>query len=145
MSKPKVIFHKLKMAVPEGRGLKIIPYADILWLQHCDHFTQLVCRDNKPARYIYESLNELGHNLPPVFYRCHRSVIVNLCYIQSFNLHGVHINNHILPVSQKNKTEIRRLLKKSERLTFPLCNTCDSCPELNTCPIIRPFTARKVT
>ena len=69
MTKPKAIFHRFKICVPEGRGFKIIPYADILWLQSSNHFTQLVLRDNKSTRYIYESLNELEGILPPVFFQ----------------------------------------------------------------------------
>lgn len=132
------------MSVPDRRGLKIIPYADILWLQHSSHYTQLVLRDNKSGRYIYESLDELESILPPVFFKSHRSAIVNICFVQSIDEQGIHINNHILPVAEKKQKEIRRLLKKRERLIFPLCNKCDTCPELNTCLIIRPFTARKI-
>ena len=69
---------------------------------------------------------------------------MNICYIQSIDEQGIHINNDILPVAQRKKSEIRHLLKKSERLTFTLCNKCENCPELNTCPFVLAFTAMVV-
>lgn len=142
--KSKTIFHKFWMSVPEHSGVSIVSYSDILWLQPCENYTQ-VFRNGKPSRYVYESLYELENILPPVFYRCHRSVIVNLCQIQSFDEHSVHINNHILPIAQKKKTKFRYLMEKSETLTFPLCGNCENCHEFRGCAIIRPFTAKKIT
>ena len=97
MPRPKVIFHHFKMSVPNSHGFKIIRYADILWLQADNQHTQLILRGEKTPLYIYESLSELEHHLPLVFFRCHRSVIVNLCTIESINEHGVRINDRLLP------------------------------------------------
>ena len=144
MSKPKVNFHRLKMSVPERRGFEIIPFADILWLQASKQYTQVVLRDDRPARYVYEPLNELELFLPPVFFRCHRSVIVNLCHVQSSNRQEVNVYGHILPISKKKIPVMDYLLEKCETLTFPLCRNCDNCPDFCTCENIRPFTAIKI-
>lgn len=145
MSKPKVIFHRFKMSVPEGRGFRIIPYADILWLQASGHYTQMALHNDNTSRFIYEPLDELEHHLPSVFYRCHRSAIVNLCHVQSFSKCGIHVNGHVLPIAQKNKTKIRHLLEKNERLTFPLCGNCDICDKFIGCPMIYSFAAKKIS
>jgi len=79
------------MSVPAGQGFKIIPYADILWMHPDKHYTRLVLCNGKSSLYIYESLDELKSILPPVFYKCHRSAIVNLCHVESFDEEGIHI------------------------------------------------------
>src|SRR5690554_7806253 len=85
MSKAKTIFHRFKMSVPEGRGLKIISYSEILWLQSKNCYTEVIRCNSKSSFYIYESLTFLEDVLPLIFFRCHRSVIVNLCHVQAFD------------------------------------------------------------
>jgi len=145
MSKPRVFFHRTEMSVPVRNGFRIINYTDVLWLLANGQYTQLALRSSNSGFYIYESLTQLERVLPTVFCRCHRSVIVNICHIQSFDREGIRVDDQILPVAKNKLSKITHLLANSEMLTYPLCKNCNNCPEFAACTSIRPFIAKKIS
>jgi DNA-binding LytR/AlgR family response regulator len=60
-----------------------------------------------------EKISKLEQRLPSLFIRIHRSSIINILKIESFNMKRMMILGREIPISRKYKDEVSEKLKKS--------------------------------
>jgi hypothetical protein len=90
--------------------------------------------------YVFKSLRQFEQALPAGFFRCHRSTIVNMTYIQKIDKRAIYLTTgSILPVSRSKIHLLKNKLANLEALIVPLCHHCEDCSEIADCRIIRPF------
>lgn len=69
-----------------GNKNYIVNYQDILYIETFNNNIMLHIR-NRENITIYSSLKEYSENLPPNFLRCHKSYMVNMNHIHSYEPH----------------------------------------------------------
>lgn len=93
-----------------GDKISPIPYFDIIFLRADNKLTSVVTVERD---YLSEkSLDLFETELPSdVFFRCHRSVLINLKHVLSFHAsedpHVILRRNHVVPVSRRKKAELK--------------------------------------
>lgn len=88
-----------------------IPYEEILFIEGWKEYVKIHCTDRVVLSLL--SLSSLEQQLPPDnFLRIHKSYIVCLQKVQSFNSEHIIMRSHQkLPVSRNNKDNVLSLLK----------------------------------
>jgi hypothetical protein len=105
-----------KIPIYKAHRLILINLDETIWLEASDHYTWISTNE---GRYLSNlSLSDLEMRIDPkIFFRCHRSHIVNLNYVKEINRDGD--NYHLLlknidaanvPVSRKRIAALRELL-----------------------------------
>lgn len=69
-----------------GNKNYIVNYQDILYIETFNNNIMLHIKD-KDSITIYSTLKEYSENLPPNFLRCHKSYMVNMNHIRSYEPH----------------------------------------------------------
>lgn len=88
------------LSLQSGSALVRLPYEDLLYLEVRDRKVSVHTRDNSVD--FYGKLEALEKQLPDSFFRCHRSFIVNMEYVMSFNKTDLFLSNgHSIPVSKR--------------------------------------------
>ncbi len=100
------------IAVRQGGAVRRIPFRDVLYLEVLDRKVYL--HTGKEVISFYGKLGDLEHNLlnissPPIsihcrtyFFRCHRSYVVNLCHVLSYDKRDVRLDNgESIPLSKR--------------------------------------------
>ena len=102
---------KSKIAFPDGNQMVLIDQADIVFLKAENSYTEINLLSGKKITTC-RALKSFEKNLEDAknFFRCHRSYIINLNYINSFvkgNYGFITLkNNHEIPVSSEKVTEL---------------------------------------
>lgn len=85
----------------------IIPQSSILYLEHYQHSTKIICKDKEVI--CHEKLSSLLERLDSrMFIRCHCSFIVNLEQTRKFTRTQLFMSNgDVLPCSRSNQKSVR--------------------------------------
>jgi hypothetical protein len=91
--------------------------------------------------YIRASVHSFEKQLPKAFFKCHRSAIVNIAYIESFDRNQINtvFSQLTLPFTHSLFNELQQLLLEQERLKIPNCMHCEKCKIKDTCKEISIF------
>jgi two-component system response regulator LytT len=90
------------ITVRQGGLVRRIPFQDVLYLEVIDRkvYLHTACE----VISFYRKLEELVRTLPDVFFRCHRSYVVNLSYVLSYDKRDVRLNNgESIPLSKRRR------------------------------------------
>jgi len=75
---------------------------DLIYIRADDHYLELITKGKKET--TRGSLKEIEDQLPPNFYRCHKSYIVNTNFVKTNTIKGIVMqNNDFIPTSRKYK------------------------------------------
>jgi DNA-binding LytR/AlgR family response regulator len=91
-----------------------LPWNKIVWLKSDRVYQEIVMEDGRKWM-VRQSLTESMRDLPPHFFRVHRSYVVNLHYLESIGLNEVNIHGHQIPISRKLREELLAELGLKER------------------------------
>ncbi len=76
---------------------------DLFYIRSDDHYLELITKNKKEI--TRGTLKEIEGQLPPNFFRCHKSYIVNTNFIKTNNTKGIVMqNNDIIPTSRNYRT-----------------------------------------
>lgn len=93
-----------KIIVPTHKGLSFIPQEEILHLEGYEGYTKfhLINKTHLVSSY---SLGKFEKSLGKVFFKCHKSHIINIEKVRSFENEGYVVleNDHRVPISKANK------------------------------------------
>jgi DNA-binding LytR/AlgR family response regulator len=128
------------MSVRQHSIWKKLAFIDIMSLKASGNYTEIKSRNNTPEYFVLRSLDQFEQELPSIFFRCHRSAIVNMVYIQHIGTKNLTLNDgSSLPVSRHKILLLQKELNELDRLTIPQCRNCETCQEIDECRFIRPF------
>ncbi len=104
-----------RLALPSRTGIEFVEQKDIEHLKADGSYTEVYCTDGS-KKLVSKKMGELEPLLKPeLFFRTHRSIIVNLDCIDRYVYEGggylVTTNEHTLAVSRDKKEELLSLLK----------------------------------
>jgi DNA-binding LytR/AlgR family response regulator len=139
---PEVKIYRLKMSVYTGGIWLAIKFMDIICLKTAGNYTEISLSTTSVQYCVLHPLDKFEHDLPGGFFRCCRSAIVNLAYIECINtqLNTIQLNNREkIHVSQTKIGSLKKRLESLPDLTVPCCNHCEICDEMSKCSLIRPF------
>lgn len=106
------ISSKNKIIVPTAKGLSFIPQDEVLHLEGYDGYTKFHL-SNKTELLSSYNLGKFERFLGKVFFKCHKSHIVNLEKVRSFENEGYLVleNGNRVPISKVNKKAFLELLR----------------------------------
>jgi len=97
----KTIYSQSGIVIEDGRKCHLVPYEEIQWIKaegnYCMLFTQ------KSRILVRQSLNYFQSHLKSSFFRCHRSIIVNLIFVELYDKGNKRLHlktGTILPVAR---------------------------------------------
>jgi hypothetical protein len=100
---------KRHLVIKSDRRNLHLEFENLVYIESVGNYVRIHLRSGSPVM-TKESLQAIENRLPPGFLRIHRSILVNMDHITSFNHEGVYINELELPVSRKYKeTALHRL------------------------------------
>lgn len=101
---------KSVLHIKDGYETILIPHEDIFYIETEGNYLNIFCRSKKHvSRQSLESLiEELDSN---IFFRIHRSYIVNMLQVMRYSKKEVEINGTILPVSRNIGDEFEAKMK----------------------------------
>ncbi len=91
----------------ERKMVKVV-YDDILYIESLSDYLRIVTKDKEVI--TRETISRLEENLPQNFIRIHRSYIIPVSKIESFNHEWVEINGKELPVSRNYREQVLNIL-----------------------------------
>lgn len=140
MKIPEIKFYNLKMSVRHNSIWQAIAYRDIMYLRASGNHTEITLQQVNKQYYVFHSLKLLEKELPPLFFRCHRSTIVNMRYIKKIDKGRIClVDGTDLSVSHRKILLLKDRLARLPSLTVPMCDYCEICPNTDKCLYIRPF------
>ncbi len=99
----RIVFRK-------GAGIKIIPLNNVFYLAAEDDYVMIYYSEGKALKP--KTMKYYEEHLPPgLFMRVHRSFIVSIGKIKSFNAHSIDIGNKNLPIGQNYQAQVFEKLK----------------------------------
>ncbi len=108
------------VVVRQGGALRRIPLETIHFIEVLDR--KVFLHTSKEVYDFYGKLERFEQELPEVFFRCHRSYIVNFQYVRRYDKTGIRLSNgESIPISKRKYTEFCKeflyyLKKKGELL-----------------------------
>lgn len=106
-----------KLAIPSEKGLELEKISGIIYCQAQSNYSKIITIDNREI-LTTKTLKYLEEKLPKeVFFRTHKSYLVNLNYIKSYSKLDNNItclNNAQIPVSNRQKTNLINVLIKKD-------------------------------
>lgn len=88
----------------EGRYIRLA-YQDILYIENVGDYAKI--RTNRGSHVIYTTMKTLEEKLPAsIFFRVHRSFIINLSKIVDIEESNLVIEEKVIPISRANKPEL---------------------------------------
>lgn len=101
----------------EGKNVRLY-IKEILYIEGLKEYVRYIMRDGTKVIAL-ESLKALEENLPSnEFIRCHKSYIVNIQHIKSYNQQIVNIASTDIPVGTSYKDGFMSKVKKSDQFLF---------------------------
>jgi hypothetical protein len=101
---------------------------------------EIVVNSAKHNYYVTGTLNYFEKQLPKAFFRCHRSALVNISYIETFDEKNMATSVQIiLPLSHTRYEQLLQVLLEKDRLKVPNCNHCEKCTSIANCTEISMF------
>jgi len=101
-----------KIMVPTTKGISFIPQDDLLHLEGTEGYTKLhlISGENIISSY---NLGKFEKILNPQFFKCHKSHIINLSKVSSFENEGAIVleDDTRIPISKTNKAAFLSLFK----------------------------------
>lgn len=134
--------YRLKMSLTGNGKWKAVPYKDIMYLNASNNYNRVFIRDTNIIYHTSFSLSQLEKMLPSIFFRCHRSVIINLAYVGTINKFQRFIVTSAgekLPVARERMHLLLSKLHALDRISVPFCEHCEHCNLSENCRTIRPF------
>lgn len=93
------------IVIKSSHQLIKIDIADILYIEALHKYIKIVTAEKNYTTLF--SMNAIEHEIPSnLFYRCHRSFIVNLDKVKLIDGNQAIIDKHKIPISKLNKTEL---------------------------------------
>lgn len=134
------VFNKWNLSIADSKDWMVLQYREITYIKASTRYAEIMLSGGK-TYYVAISLDFFENNLPDIFFRIHRSAIVNMSYVQRVHnrtviLKGSSIN---LSVSCRNERLFRQKLENNV-FTIPRCKHCETCLDQETCEIIKPLT-----
>ena len=115
-SQPEMGYHFDKLPVQKNQKTLFVELADIVSVTADGHYTK-VRTSNSEDHFCNYSLSRVEEKLDPgVFLRVHRSHIVNLDHVKSFERHhdkgliSMLCDDHVIPVSRTNMEKLQEAL-----------------------------------
>jgi DNA-binding LytR/AlgR family response regulator len=142
MKSPDTKLYKFEMSVMHNGKRKILGYKDIVYLSHSDNYTQIIISDSTIIYYSTYPLIWFRDKLPAIFFHCHRSIIVNIGYIDTVDkTHNkiITLSGQTLPVARNSIQALIVKLDSLEHILIPLCDQCSHCYYIQSCKIIHPY------
>jgi DNA-binding LytR/AlgR family response regulator len=119
---------------------KKLAFKEIVFLKSLGNHTELNLWNSKKQYYVMKSLEQYEKELPFIFFRSHRSTIVNMAYIRQIDKGKICMaDGTYLPVSKSRKLLLEEKLANLPALIIPHCRHCENCPDVESCEIIHPF------
>jgi two-component system LytT family response regulator len=108
----ETISNKNKIIVPTEKGLSFIPQDEVQHLEGYDGYTKFHL-SNKTELLSSYNLGKFEPSLGRIFFKCHKSHIVNLERVRSFENEGYLLleNGNRVPISKANKRTFLELFK----------------------------------
>lgn len=93
-----------KLIVPTGKGMSFIPYDEVLHIEGYEGYTKFHLVDTSKIISSY-NLGKFEKALPAIFFKCHKSHIINLEKVRAFENEGyVIMDDHSrVTISKTNK------------------------------------------
>lgn len=92
----------------KGKFVKV-QLDELLWLEANDNYVSL---NTQTTQYVLKTtIKTLQEALPGYFWRVHRSYVVNLHHVKSFNTEELTVGNKMLPVGKSYFAELMEKLK----------------------------------
>lgn len=109
----KQISQKNKLVIPTAKGISFINQDSILFLEGDKGYTKIHTNTSEVVMSSY-SIGKFENQLNDNFFKCHKSYIVNLSYIEHLENEGYLVlsNGFRLPISKPNKNEFLSLFEK---------------------------------
>ena len=77
-----------------------LKYTDILYMTSSGHYVEIQTSGNE-RKTTRDTLKNIIQSLPPTFVQCHRTIIINLCYLDKIENNSAFLSNgDILPISR---------------------------------------------
>ncbi len=101
-----------KLVVPTSKGLSFIPQEEVIHLEGYEGYTKIHLTNNTEIVSSY-NLGKFEKDLGKHFFKCHKSHIVNLEKVRSFENEGYIVleNEYRVPISHTNKKTFLSLYK----------------------------------
>lgn len=99
-----------KLIVPTAKGLSLIPESEVLHLEGYEGYTRIHLVDGSTVLSSY-SLGRFDRDDSKVFFKCHKSHIVNLEHVRAFENEGYLLleKNHRVPISRTHRKAFLKL------------------------------------
>ncbi len=93
-----------KIIVPTSKGLSFIPSEEVLHLEGYEGYTKFHLTNHSEILSSY-NLGKFEKSLTRVFFKCHKSHIINIEKVRSFENEGYVVleNDHRVPISKANR------------------------------------------
>lgn len=129
--KTKITFHDQKIEISDGKREVVFYYNELKYLHYDAPFCWLHFTDKSKYK-VEASLQFMEVSLPSsYFFRCNRSIILNICYYKGLILSPPSIilqDGNKFPLSRR-KVDAFRSMKKNPPRIPPPCAECDACKE----------------
>jgi len=101
-----------KLIIPTGKGLSFIPYHEVMHLEGYEGYTKFHLANEQEIVSSY-NLGKFEKSLPPSFFKCHKSHIINVEKVSSFENEGYLVleKKHRVPISKTNRKVFLELFK----------------------------------
>jgi two-component system, LytTR family, response regulator LytT len=106
-------FQKSFLQVTSQRKSVKIPYEEIDYIESLSDYIKICCSTNQPIS-SKTKISQIEIELPENFLRIHRSFIINIEKISSFNYNEVMVNEMLLNIGRTYKKEVLRKLKEKD-------------------------------
>ncbi|MDR0697795.1 MAG: LytTR family transcriptional regulator DNA-binding domain-containing protein [Tannerella sp.] len=140
MKTNNAVFNKWNISLTDNKDWIVLQYKEIVYIKAFNVYTEIILSGGK-TYYVAISLDFFEGNLPDIFFRIHRAVIVNMGYVQKVHNRTVTLKDSRINLSVSCRNE-RSFKQKLENNVFTIthCTHCETCPDLETCEIIKPYT-----
>lgn len=102
-----------RINLSDGQTNHNIALKDIVYLEAEHVYTKVFISGRKHPLMVRRPLSQLQEELPKdKFLRTHRSYIINVDCVESWNISSVTINEDTIPISRSNKETVLNILKK---------------------------------
>ena len=141
----KIVFHDKKMEIPVRNGADARYYGELMYIIYDAPYCKLRFADN--TNYIVETtLQSILDNLPEAaFFKCNRSVVVNICFYKGYRLTPPVIvidDGKEFNLSRRNVNGFINMKNSLPRISPP-CPKCYTC-KIEECENRILFTRRKM-
>lgn len=103
----------IKFLIPSKKVIKVINQKEVLYIRAESNYSVFVLEDNSELM-ICKTLDKVEKSLnPKIFFRCHKSYLVNLSKIQEISRQQFEIiisDNVRLPISRRKRKEFLTVL-----------------------------------